>query len=158
MEGIKDPENGVVSEFITAENINELFHKHNVPQKFDLLSIDIDGNDFWVWKQITREPNVVVIEYNSNFNVDTDLVLEYHPNNTFDGSHAYSASAKALCRLADAKGYYLYGELGYCNLIFVKNEYSQIAPSKITLESLRGRLPHHKHGSNLGNRRFICSP
>ena len=43
----------IKQEFITAENINQLFAKYNVPQEFDLLSIDIDTNDYWVWKAIT---------------------------------------------------------------------------------------------------------
>jgi len=158
MEGVKHPINGVVNEFITAENINSLFQKHNVPERFDLLSIDIDGNDYWVWREIKSIPSVVVIEYNSNFDVDTDLVLEYNPNNSFDGSYAYSASAKALCRLSETKGYYLYDELGYCNLIFVKSEYAPVAPPKVTLDTLRDRLPYYQHGRNLGNKRFICSP
>ena len=38
-------------EFITKENINDLFKKYNVPENFNLLVIDIDGNDYWVWKE-----------------------------------------------------------------------------------------------------------
>lgn len=158
MEGVKDPVNGVKSEFITAENINLLFDKYGVPNSFDLLSIDIDGNDYWVWKEISRQPNVVVIEYNSNFGIDEDMILEYHPNNAFDGSYAYSASVKALCSLASSKGYYLYEELDYCNLIFVKNDKLSIASPKTSIESLGKKLPHHQHGRNLGGRKFVCSP
>lgn len=158
MEGVKDPVNGVKSEFITAENINLLLDKYNVPDKFDLLSIDIDGNDYWVWRAIARQPSIVIIEYNSNFNIDEDAILEYHPNNVFDGSYAYSASALSLCKLAALKDYYLYEEIGFCNLIFVRNDKLSFVPPKVNLESLRQKLPHYQHGRKLGERRFVCSP
>lgn len=151
MEGFVNTGSEVKQEFITKENINELFDKYQVPQIFDLLSIDIDGNDYWVWKEINREPNVVIVEYNSNFPVDLSVALEYNPNHTFDGSHAYSASFKAFCNLAEQKGYYLYQEVAYCNLIFVKNIFKQIAPSLFTNIS----LPFHQHGQNLHGKKFI---
>ncbi len=57
----------IKKEFITAENINDLFKKYNVPEEFDLLSIDIDYNTYWVWKALEGyKPRVVVIEYNSS--------------------------------------------------------------------------------------------
>ncbi|HVZ25547.1 MAG TPA: hypothetical protein VG842_05820, partial [Sediminibacterium sp.] len=56
----------VVHSFITAENIESLFDRAGVPKEFDLLSIDIDRNDYHVWKAISHyRPRVVVIEYNS---------------------------------------------------------------------------------------------
>ena len=57
----------IKNERITAENIQDLFQKYHVPKKFDLLSIDIDYNDYWVWKSIVDYfPRVVIIEYNSS--------------------------------------------------------------------------------------------
>ena len=56
----------VRKELVTAENVNDLFQKYGVPEAFDLLSIDIDGNDYWVWRAITYRPRVVVIEYNAH--------------------------------------------------------------------------------------------
>ena len=49
-------------EFITAENINFLFQKYEIPDVFDLLSVDIDGNDFWVWQAITHRPRVNALQ------------------------------------------------------------------------------------------------
>lgn len=55
----------IKKEFITTENINSLFRKYNIPKEFDLLSIDIDYNTYWVWKALKGyNPRVVVIEYN----------------------------------------------------------------------------------------------
>jgi hypothetical protein len=57
----------VHKEFITAENICSVFDKYAVPREFDLLSIDIDGNDYWVWRALEGyTPRVVVIEYNAS--------------------------------------------------------------------------------------------
>jgi len=41
--------------FITTRNINQLFQRYNIPKEFDLLSIDVDGNDFYIWKKICEE-------------------------------------------------------------------------------------------------------
>ena len=57
-----NPKVTVQNEFITAENINWLLQKYSVPPAFDLLSIDIDGNDYWVWQAITY-PHTLVILY-----------------------------------------------------------------------------------------------
>jgi hypothetical protein len=151
--GPKSGVNGVVNEFITKENINLLFDKYNVPEKFDILSIDIDGNDYWVWREINKTPNIVVIEYNSNFDKNTSVTIEYNAENMFDGSYGYGASFKAMCSLATEKGYYLYAELGFNNLIFVKKEFEKILPPIYNDEYLI--LPVHQHGQDLRNKKFI---
>ena len=57
----------VVQAFVTAEIIEELLVRGAVPPEPDLLSIDIDGNDYWVWKAIDKvRPRVVMIEYNAS--------------------------------------------------------------------------------------------
>ena len=63
----ENPSIGLAREFVTAGNVEELFRKYGVPAEFDLLSIDIDGNDYWVWRAIrSYRPRVVVIEYNAS--------------------------------------------------------------------------------------------
>jgi hypothetical protein len=144
MDGKDNPKNKVKQEFITAENINNLFEKYSVPKKFDLLSIDIDGNDYWVWKELKYDPNVVIIEYNSNFNVNENYVLNYNPNHNFyDSGGYYSASVKSLVELAKEKGYFLHMEVSFTNLIFVKNIFKDIL-SEFDYKSLN--LPVHNHG------------
>ncbi|MGH8246542.1 MAG: hypothetical protein ACREUU_08920 [Gammaproteobacteria bacterium] len=110
--------------FVTAENIEELFRSANVPRSFDLLSIDIDRNDYWVWKAIqSYQPRAVVIEYNAVFPPGISWVVNYEPNSLWDGSSHFGASLTALERLARDKGYSLVG----CNLLgsnafFVRSE------------------------------------
>lgn len=97
-------------EFVTAENITALFEKHGVPEQFDLLSIDLDGNDYWVWKAITKHrPRVVVIEYNASVPATESRVIVYDPEFRWSGTDYFGASLLALQRLGAAKGYTLVG-------------------------------------------------
>ncbi len=101
-------ENGVKKEFVTAENIEDLFKKYNVPTEFDLLSIDIDGNDYWIWKAIEQfHPRVVVIEYNANKGPDASITVPYDPAFLWDKSDYQGASLRALEKLGKEKGYTL---------------------------------------------------
>ena len=119
-EGKSDIVTDVKKEFITSENINYLFKKYNVPNEFELLSIDIDGNDYWIWKNLNYFPDVVIIEYNSNIPHDVSVSLKYDANYQFDWKNGfYSASLQAYLNLAKEKNYFLYLEMAHTNLIFI---------------------------------------
>jgi hypothetical protein len=111
-------------EFITAENIQSLFEKYNVPETFDLLSIDIDRNDFYVWHAIDKyHPRVVVIEYNASHLPDEDKVCIYDPQAMWDLTNYFGASHLAYARLGRAKGYTLvYAENRGTNLFFIRDD------------------------------------
>ena len=99
---------GVKSHFVTAENIESIFTKYKVPKKFDLLSIDIDGNDYWVWKAIEHyQPRVVIIEYNASIPSGKKLTIPYDPKFSWDGTTFFGASLEALVSLGNRKGYEL---------------------------------------------------
>lgn len=113
----------IKKERITAENINELFLKYQVPKCFDLLSIDMDSNDYWIWKALDYCPRIVVIEYNACLPAASDLIVEYDPNLTWDGSDYFGASLLALTKLAAQKGYKLIGcDKTGANAYFCLNE------------------------------------
>ena len=100
----------VKNSFITAENIQALFKEKTIPQEFDLLSIDIDGNDYWVWKAITEyKPRVVVIECNPFWGPSISWVMKYNPTHVWDRTTYYGTSLKALEILGKEKGYILVG-------------------------------------------------
>ena len=123
-------------EFITAENICDIFKKYNVPSEFDLISIDIDNNDFYVWKALTKEykPRVVVIEFNSLFKPDEDKVVRYEADRSELDIH-FGSSIKALFNLGRALGYSLvYEESRGINLFFIRDD--AIESSNITFKDI----------------------
>ena len=100
--------------FITRENINDLISQSGISGEIGLLSVDIDGNDYWVWQATTVvDPVVVVVEYNSVFGPDRPWTVPYRPDFARHLYHhsnlCYGASLTALNDLATEKGYALVG-------------------------------------------------
>jgi len=114
----------IKNERITAENIQNLFQKYQVPENFDLLSIDIDYNDFWVWRAITKfHPRVLVIEFNSSIPPNESKVVPYDADAQWDGTNYFGASLLALKKLGLEKNYTLLGcDNNGVNAFFCKND------------------------------------
>ena len=113
----------IKKEFITRDNINELLEKYDVPDSFDLLSIDIDGNDYYVWEVIKKNPRVLDIEYNSHIPPNESKSIEYDPNFIWKGDDYYGVSLLALVRLGIKKGYTLIGcDSTGTDSFFVRND------------------------------------
>ncbi len=97
--------------FIKKENINSIIANSNISKKkIGILSIDIDGNDYWVWKEINVvDPLIVIIEFNSTFGFKKKVSIPYRQD--FERSKAHhsnlywGASIEALKFLAEQKGY-----------------------------------------------------
>jgi hypothetical protein len=103
-----------VNSFITSENINNILADNGITGEIGLLSVDIDGNDYWVWQAINVvNPAIVVAEYNSRFGPSRALSTPYDPAFVRSNAHYsmiyYGTSLKALCLLAEQKGYDLVG-------------------------------------------------
>jgi hypothetical protein len=111
----------IVHTRVDAENIEALLEKHGVPPAFDLISIDIDGNDYWVWDAIRRfTPRVVVIEYNIFFGLHQSKTMAYRADHVWDKSTYHGASLAALHKLGRSKGYSLVWTESYSpNAFFV---------------------------------------
>lgn len=90
----------------------------------DVLSIDIDGNDYYIWRAIECvQPLLVVIEYNAGLGPDAQLVQPYDPDSSWDRTARYGASIASLRQLGLEKGYELvHSELTGNNAFFVQNE------------------------------------
>jgi hypothetical protein len=102
----------VRSAMVTCENIEGLLD--GVPAEPDLLCIDIDNNDYWIWSAIgTIHPRVVVIEYNATIRPPVAVVIPYSPHKGWSGGSYFGASLSALEMLGRKKGYSLVG----CNLV-----------------------------------------
>jgi hypothetical protein len=103
-----------VQHFINRDNINEIIAEAGFAGEIGILSIDIDGNDYWIWERIdVVSPILVIIEYNSAFGHKIPVTIPYDA--TFDRTKAHysnlywGCSLKALCSLADRKGYAFVG-------------------------------------------------
>ena len=114
-------------ERVDAENLEALFDRYDVPQDVDLLSIDIDGNDYWVWNALRRyRPRVVIVEYNVFFLPETAKTIAYDAAHEWDKERYglyHGASLAAFHKLATEKGYVLAWTEPYApNAIFVRED------------------------------------
>lgn len=114
----------ILNRYVTAENIEQLFDEVKLSAEFDFLSIDIDGNDYWVWKAIQKyNPRVVCMEYNSILGATASCTVPYDPAWQWDGSYYFGASLAALEKLGREKGYSLVGcDFTGINAYFVRND------------------------------------
>lgn len=117
-----------LASFITRENINDLIVGQGLTGAIGLLSIDIDGNDYWVWEALTVvEPAIVVVEYNAIFGPERAVTIPYRAD--FDRASAHpsrlyaGASLAALVALGRRKGYAFVGvNRAGNNAFFVRRE------------------------------------
>lgn len=114
----------LLEETVTAENINALLSQAGFVGDLDLLSIDIDFSDYWVWKAIeVARPRVVVIEYNASLRPPLSLVVPYSPTSSWSGGNYFGASLEAFVRLAQGKGYRIVGcSFSGVNAFFVRED------------------------------------
>ncbi len=118
--------------FVTKENINELLEQNGITGDIGLLSIDIDGVDYWIWDSINViSPDVVICEYQATFGFNKAVTVPYDRDFTRSKIEYhniyYSSSIKALILLGERKGYtYLGSNNVGSNAFFVKNEYADL--------------------------------
>lgn len=106
----------LVNKFVTLDgedSLDNILGITNIPLNFDFLSIDIDGNDYWIFKSLERyRPKVICIEYNPTIPNEVEYIQQP------DFSINRGASALSICKLAKEKSYELVATTR-CNLIFV---------------------------------------
>jgi FkbM family methyltransferase len=123
---------------VAPGTIDALLHRAGIPYDLDVLSIDVDGADYWIWSALTRAaPRVVVIEYNAALGGERRLAQ--HPaRQTWDGTVAFGASIAALASLGRARGYSLtHTDLTGTNAFFVRDDYAALFP-EIKAPRIRG--------------------
>jgi hypothetical protein len=109
--------------FVNTTNINNIFSDAGFSGEIGLLSIDIDGNDYWVWESINViQPIIVICEYNSVFGADRAITVPYRQDFIRSKAHSsnlyFGCSLKALEILGKAKGYALVGSSSVGNNAF----------------------------------------
>jgi hypothetical protein len=128
--------------FVTRESIDALLTGTGFDPDVGLLSIDIDGNDYWVWEAITCiRPRLVVCEYNGLFGLDP-VSIPYDPAFRRTAAHHsnlyFGASITALGQLAAARGYVFVGaNRAGCNAFFVR---ADLAPAGLGIAPAQGYI------------------
>ena len=123
-----------IHSWITRENVNEVIKENGFEGEIDLLSLDMDGVDYWIWKVIeVIEPRIVVVEYQDIIGPDKALTVPYREDfNARDYSmtrgmpNFCGASLPAFASLARKRGYRLVGcnRYGY-NAFFIRNPFGE---------------------------------
>lgn len=114
----------LTNERATVENIDRLVAESSGGAPLDVLSIDIDFNDYWVWDALQdADPRVVVIEYNASWPPPAAIAIPYDPQAEWKGDNRFGASLAALAALGRRKGYDLVGcSLSGVNAFFVRHD------------------------------------
>jgi hypothetical protein len=127
----------VVCAFIDSSNINALIEQAGFKGEIGLLSVDIDGNDYWVWDAISVvNPVIVVAEYNAVFGDIHAISVPYKPDFVRTKAHYsnlyFGASLPALVHVARQKGYKMVGtNSAGCNAFFIRNDHADVVLQRI---------------------------
>ena len=119
----------ILEEFISSKNINSILKKYNFDKNIDLFSLDVDGIDYWILKELPKNfSKIAIIEFNSTFGFEKEITVPYKKN--FDRSKyhysnlCYGASLKAINNIMKKKGFIFIGtNLHRVNAFFVSKKY-----------------------------------
>lgn len=138
---------------VTQANINQALAGNDLSGEIDLLSIDIDGNDYWLWQAIeVISPRLVVIEYNASLGSTDAITIPYNPDFNLRAGHPsgfyHGASLAALARLAAQKGYLLAGcESAGVNAFFVRQDVAEGKIEEISVQA--AYYPHERRTARM---------
>ncbi|GAB4547340.1 MAG: hypothetical protein Fur002_23260 [Anaerolineales bacterium] len=110
--------------YVSRENICPLFAEMNIPLEFDLFSLDVDQNTYYIWESLSNyRPRVVVVEYNAFIPPQVNWKVNYAAERIWDGSQNFGASLKAYEILGSQMGYALVGcDFSGANAFFVRQD------------------------------------
>jgi len=110
---------------ISRENINPLLKTYKCPKVFDFLSIDLDGNDYWIIEEILKEfsPKLIIAEFNASFESDCSISVKYDSEFVWQGDNYFGFTLEAGRKLAESNGYTLIFQHADMNIFLLKNEY-----------------------------------
>lgn len=130
--------------FLNAENINDFISQNGINGEIDLLCIDIDGIDYWIWKAIdVIQPRVVLLEYQDILGPDVSWTVPYKSDFCIDDydvnkemNNYCGASLRALTKLSKKKGYRLIGcNKGGWNAFYIRNDIASDILPEVSIES-----------------------
>jgi hypothetical protein len=115
-------------EFLSSENICDVFKKHNVPTDLDYLSIDVDSTDLWLFDKILTEysPKLVSVEYNSHYSIDEAITFPNDVSEVHQKDRGFGASLKALVLAAKKHNYHLVYVERLLDAFFIHDDYKDL--------------------------------
>ena len=122
----------IEEEFVNKNNVNTLIDKHFPNKSVDIFSLDIDGVDYWILKELPDNlSKIIVAEYNPYFGPDLEVTVPYSDNFNRTEYHSsnlcFGMSLRALINLMENKGYSFIGSASLrCNAFFIKNEFKNL--------------------------------
>lgn len=140
----------LVQAWVTAENVNTLVSDHQFTGEIDLLSLDLDGMDYWIWKALTCiRPRVVVLEFTALWGPYQAVTLPYKPDFRINWERepwCHGASLPAFVRLGKERGYRLVGtnRFGF-NAFFLRNDAGQDLLPEVSPADCFKQTPHLRH-------------
>ena len=140
---------------VTPDNVSDIFRSSGVPHRFGVLSIDIDGQDFYVWRALSDEfrPDIVVIEFNAEHDPNCQIVEVPSTEQGSAPGRMWGASLQALTQLAAEKGYVLvHVEMTRVNAFFVSEEVLRPISGQITGRTSPGAPNYGLRGRGLSER------
>lgn len=128
-----------VHAWITSENVNKLCEENGFIGEIDFFSLDMDGVDYWIWKELSAiQPRVVVVEYQDILGAERAITVPYKADFNRLDTHPdfFGASLPAFVKLGKQKGYRLVGtnHLQY-NAFFVRNDIAPEILPEVPVES-----------------------
>jgi len=132
----------VHQQMITKDNITEILEYLSTPTHFDVLSIDLDGNDYYILDELLKNyiPSVIIAEFNPIFSHNESYAIEYNPNHVWQNNDYYGFSFAAGLKLAEKHDYSCIFQNVSLNMYFVKN--TLLADSlAVKIEELVNHIP-----------------
>ena len=117
-------------EFLTSDNVVQVFENSGIPKEFDLLSIDVDGNDYHMREALKEfSPRVCIMEYNGYYSGNAEYIMPMNNNYRWKGQINFGASLKSYTDQANRLGY----DLVYCdqngvNAFFIRKDVNIFSP------------------------------
>ena len=139
----------ILNTFVTKNNINELVNNfYSKNEEIDCISIDVDGNDYFLMEAINFMPKLIVIEYNFWLGKEKSITIPYEEDYSWDGNIYYGASLLALNNLANKKNYSLIAIDSSCtNAFFIRND---LAHNFSLLDPIKSfKIPKKYNNNNL---------
>ena len=156
----------IKNEYVNKENINTVIKNLKVPKKLGLLSLDIDGIDYWVLKELSQiNPTIIICEFNSLFGIKNSITVPYKKNFNRSKEHYsylyYGASIQAFINILKKKKYYFLGtNSAGNNAFFIQNKFSTkakkiISNNKIFISKFRESRNKKNKLNHLGKEKSL---